>query len=89
MRVPSSSVGKQSKLLFKPTEVELGLQVGVEFDKKEAVVDVLIPASGQHLPVIKVLVLHVQQVLQSWLEAEATQLSGPHFALIDYLDYFS
>ena len=47
------------------------------------------PPSGQHLPVIKVLVLHVQQVLQSWLEAEATQLSGPHFALIDYLDYFS
>ena len=47
------------------------------------------PSSDQHLPVIKVLVLHVQQVLQSWLEAEATQLSGPHFALIDYLDYFS
>ena len=47
------------------------------------------PSSDQYLPVIKVLVLHVQQVLQSWLEAEATQLSGPHFALIDYLDYFS
>ena len=30
----SSSVGKQSQLLLKPTEVELGLQVGVEFDKK-------------------------------------------------------
>ena len=29
----SSSVGKQSQLLLKPTEVELGLQVGVEFDK--------------------------------------------------------
>ena len=28
----SSSVGKQSQLLLKPTEVELGLQVGVEFD---------------------------------------------------------
>ena len=27
-----SSVGKQSQLLLKPTEVELGLQVGVEFD---------------------------------------------------------
>ena len=25
-------MGKQSQLLFKPTEVELGLQVGVEFD---------------------------------------------------------
>ena len=31
---PSSSVGKQSQLLLKPTEVELGLKVGVEFDKK-------------------------------------------------------
>ena len=31
--LPSScSVGKQSQLLLKPTEVELGLQVGVEFD---------------------------------------------------------
>ena len=29
----SSSVGKQSQLLLKPTEGELGLQVGVEFDK--------------------------------------------------------
>ena len=28
-----SSVGKQSQLLLQPTEVELGLQVGVEFDK--------------------------------------------------------
>ena len=28
----SSSMGKQSQLLLKPTEVELGLQVGVEFD---------------------------------------------------------
>ena len=27
--------GKQSQLLLKPTEVELGLQVGVEFDKKK------------------------------------------------------
>ena len=27
-------VGKQSQLLLKPTKVELGLQVGVEFDKK-------------------------------------------------------
>ena len=27
-----SSIGKQSQLLLKPTEVELGLQVGVEFD---------------------------------------------------------
>ena len=40
MRVPSffllllpSSVGKQSQLLLKPSEVELGLQVGAEFDK--------------------------------------------------------
>ena len=32
----SSSVGKQSQLLLQPTEVELGLQVGVEFDKKNA-----------------------------------------------------
>ena len=31
--LPSSSVGKQSQLLLQPTEVELGLQVGVEFDK--------------------------------------------------------
>ena len=30
----TSSVGKQSQLLLKPTEVELALQVGVEFDKK-------------------------------------------------------
>ena len=29
-----SSVGKQSQLLLKPTEVELGLQVGVKFDNK-------------------------------------------------------
>ena len=28
--LPSSSVGKQSQLLIKPTEVELVLQVGVE-----------------------------------------------------------
>ena len=27
-----SSEGKQSQLLLKPNEVELGLQVGVEFD---------------------------------------------------------
>ena len=27
-------MGKQSQLLLKPTEVELGLQVGVEFDNK-------------------------------------------------------
>ena len=26
-------MGKQSQLLLKPTDVELGLQVGVEFDK--------------------------------------------------------
>ena len=26
-------MGKKSQLLLKPTEVELGLQVGVEFDK--------------------------------------------------------
>ena len=26
-------MGKQSQLLLQPTEVELGLQVGVEFDK--------------------------------------------------------
>ena len=31
----SSSVGKQSQLLLKPTEVELGLQVGVEFDNDQ------------------------------------------------------
>ena len=30
----SSSIGKQSQLLVQPTEVELGLQVGVEFDNK-------------------------------------------------------
>ena len=35
--IPSSSVGKQSQLLLKPTEVELGLQVGVEFDKNGGV----------------------------------------------------
>ena len=28
-----SSIGKQGQLLLQPTEVELGLQVGVEFDK--------------------------------------------------------
>ena len=28
----SCSVGKQSQLILKPTDVELGLQVGVEFD---------------------------------------------------------
>ena len=28
-------MGKQSQLLLKPTEVELGLQVGVEFDNDE------------------------------------------------------
>ena len=27
-------MGEQSQLLLKPTEVEFGLQVGVEFDKK-------------------------------------------------------
>ena len=27
-------MGKQSQLLLKPTEVELGLQVGVELDNK-------------------------------------------------------
>ena len=32
--LPSSSTGKQSKLLLQPPEVELGLQIGVEFDKK-------------------------------------------------------
>ena len=29
-----ASVGKQSQLLLQPTEVGLGLQVGVEFDSK-------------------------------------------------------
>ena len=38
----SSSVGKQSQLLLKPTEVELGLQVGVEFDKKHIFQNLLI-----------------------------------------------
>ena len=28
-------MGKQSQLLLKPTEVELGLQVGVEFDNRK------------------------------------------------------
>ena len=32
MGCSSSSVGKRNQLLLKPTEVELGLQVGVEFD---------------------------------------------------------
>ena len=32
-------MGKQSQLLLKPTEVELGLQVGVEFDKNLIVTD--------------------------------------------------
>ena len=32
----SSSVGKQSQLLLKPTEVELGLQVGVKFDNRKS-----------------------------------------------------
>ena len=27
-------MGKQNQLLLKPTELELGLQVGVEFDKR-------------------------------------------------------
>ena len=30
-------VGKQSQLLLQPTEVELGLQVGVKFDKRKGV----------------------------------------------------
>ena len=30
----SSSVGKQSQLLLQPTEVELGLHDGMEFDKR-------------------------------------------------------
>ena len=30
-------MGKQSQLLLQPTRVELGLQVGVEFDKKLSV----------------------------------------------------
>ena len=34
-------MGKQSQLLLKPTEVELGLQVGVEFDNKNYAVDTL------------------------------------------------
>ena len=29
-------MGKQNQILLKPTEVELGLQVGVEFDKIDA-----------------------------------------------------
>ena len=29
-------MGKQNQFLLKPTEVELGLQVGVEFDKIDA-----------------------------------------------------
>ena len=33
-------MGKQSQLLLKPTEVELGLQVGVEFDKKESTIKI-------------------------------------------------
>ena len=35
----SSSVGKQSQLLLKPSEVELGLQVGVEFDNFDSTMD--------------------------------------------------
>ena len=34
-------MGKQSQLLLKPTEVELGLQVGVEFDKKQVCFEML------------------------------------------------
>ena len=36
-----SSEGKQSQLLRKPTEVELGLQVGVEFNKNDVLKKVL------------------------------------------------
>ena len=32
-----SSLGKQSQLLLQPTEVKLGLQVGVEFDNSPSV----------------------------------------------------
>ena len=34
-------MGKQSQLLLKPTEVELGLQVGVEFDDKQVLLNIL------------------------------------------------
>ena len=33
-------MGKQNQLLLKSTEVELGLQVGVEFDKKESTIKI-------------------------------------------------
>ena len=43
----SFSPGKQSLLLLQPTKVELGLQVGVEFDKNPGCGQMQIIAHGQ------------------------------------------
>ena len=42
-------MGKQSQLLLKPTEVELGLQVGVEFDKNNDVVNEALTGNPKHV----------------------------------------
>ena len=43
------SVGKQSQLLLKPTDVEFGFQVGVEFDKND---EEVLPISQEDFKVI-------------------------------------
>ena len=40
-------MGKQRQLLLKPTEVELGLQVGVEFDNNNNTHQNLLPMSQE------------------------------------------
>ena len=46
-------MGKQSQLLLQPTEVELGLQVGVEFDKNhnKVIIQVHLKSGTQNLAI--------------------------------------
>ena len=67
-------MGKQSQLLLQPTEVELGLQVGVKFDKRKGVMNIIGIFKN------KKEVLQVLKLFGSTLTLTLTNCSGPRGA---------
>ena len=64
-------MGKQSQLLLKPTKVDLGLQVGVEFDK--------IISSGRGGALLKASLVGLKQPkTQSQIVGFKSKLFSPH-----------
>ena len=69
-------MGKQSQLLLQPTEVELGLQVGVEFDEKELVEHPVLKGPNNFSDRIKSLL----SILTLLICLKALNLTTPHGA---------